>query len=133
MCGRFALVATPQEVRHTFGYPEAEVFPPRYNIAPTQPIAVVRSFRGMRHFVLMRWGLVPQWVDDPQRFPLLINARAGSGGARTGFRDAVRYRRCWCPRRGTTNGVVRAVPGGHSGFTRARAASSPWPGYSKPG
>jgi putative SOS response-associated peptidase YedK len=100
MCGRFALVATPEEVRNVFGYPESEAFPPRYNIAPTQPIAIVRSFRGIRHFGLMRWGLVPHWVDDPQRFPLLINARAESAAERPAFRDALRYRRCLVPASG---------------------------------
>src|SRR5262245_24993815 len=100
MCGRFVLKASPEEVRSIFGYPEAEVFPPRYNIAPTQPIAIVRALRGAPHFTLMRWGLLPRWVDDPRRFPLLINARAESAAERPAFRDALRYRRCLVPASG---------------------------------
>jgi putative SOS response-associated peptidase YedK len=100
MCGRFALIATPGEVRHVFGYPESDVFPPRYNIAPTQPIAIVRTWSGRRHFILMRWGMIPHWVDDPRRFPLLINARAESAAERPAFRDALRYRRCLVPASG---------------------------------
>jgi putative SOS response-associated peptidase YedK len=100
MCGRFALKATPDEVREVFGYPEEADFPPRYNIAPTQPIAIVRELGGGRHFALVRWGLVPWWVEDPRRFQLLINARVESAAARPAFRDAMRYRRCLVPASG---------------------------------
>ena len=48
-----------------FGYAEQPNFPPRYNIAPTQPIPVVIFENGGRHFRLMRWGLLPAWVKDP--------------------------------------------------------------------
>ena len=76
MCGRYALTATPEEVQALFGYLDGEDFPPRYNIAPTQPVAIVRLVRGTRRVALVRWGLVPSWVEDPARFALLFNARA---------------------------------------------------------
>lgn len=100
MCGRFVLAAPAEEVRAQFGYVEAAAFPPRYNIAPTQPIATVRRFAGARHFVLVRWGLVPGWVKDPARFTLLINARAETAAEKPSFRAAMRHRRCLVPASG---------------------------------
>ncbi len=47
-------------------YPDMPNFPPRYNVAPTQPIPLVRMWEGQRQFVLMRWGLLPSWVKDPE-------------------------------------------------------------------
>ncbi|WP_306027169.1 SOS response-associated peptidase [Stappia sp. MMSF_3263] len=103
MCGRFALKQSPAEVSALFGYrgdaPGAD-FPPRYNIAPTQPIATVRLSHGERRFALVRWGLVPGWVKDPAAFSLLINARAETAADKPSFRAAVRHRRCLVPASG---------------------------------
>jgi len=76
MCGRFVITSPPAALRQIFGYIEQPNFPPRYNVAPTQPIPVVMLENGGRHFHLMRWGLVPAWVKDPRKFTLLINARS---------------------------------------------------------
>ena len=100
MCGRFALSATPAEVRDVFDYAETPNFPARHNIAPTQPIAVVRAEHGVRHFALMRWGLVPSWVKDPAEFSLLINARSETAAEKPSFRNAMRHRRCLVPASG---------------------------------
>jgi putative SOS response-associated peptidase YedK len=100
MCGRYALTATPEEVQALFGYLDAEDFPPRYNIAPTQPVAIVRLVRGARRFALVRWGLVPSWVKDPKRFALLFNGRSESAAEKPAFRAAMRYRRCLVPASG---------------------------------
>lgn len=100
MCGRYALTATPEEVQALFGYLNGEHFPPRYNIAPTQPVAIVRLDAGTRRLALVRWGLVPAWVKDPRNFALLINARAESAAAKPAFRAAMRYRRCLFPASG---------------------------------
>ena len=100
MCGRFALTATPEELQALFGYLDGEPFPPRYNIAPTQPIAIVRHWHGARRLTLVRWGLVPWWVEDPKNFSLLINARGESVDTKPAFRDAMRYRRCLVPASG---------------------------------
>src|SRR4026207_1677459 len=78
MCGRYAVTSAPEAIRAMFGYPEQPNFPPRYNIAPTQPIAIVRLADGKRQFALVRWGLLPPWVKDPKNFSLLINARGES-------------------------------------------------------
>ena len=79
MCGRYAITLPPEAVRGYFAYRETPNFPPRYNIAPTQPIPVVTAdpFSGgaERHFRLMRWGFLPGFAKDPKAFPLIINAR----------------------------------------------------------
>ncbi len=90
----------PKEIEAIFGYRDGEPFPPRYNIAPTQPIATVRHERGARRFALVRWGLVPPFVEDPRRFALLINARAEGIMERNAYKNAMRYRRCLVPASG---------------------------------
>ncbi len=97
MCGRFSLTVPPEEIREFLGFPEQPNFPPRYNIAPTQPIAVVMRGADGRHFTLMRWGLWPSWVKDPKDFPTLINARGESVAVKPAFRAAMRRRRCLIP------------------------------------
>ena len=116
MCGRFVLTATPEELEALFGYLDGEPFPPRYNIAPTQPIAIVRMMGGARRFALVRWGLVPSWVKDPKQFSLLINARAEGILDKASFRAAMRYRRCLVPASGFYE--WRKMPGSNSGKTR---------------
>jgi putative SOS response-associated peptidase YedK len=97
MCGRYVITSAPAAIRALFGYPEQPNFPPRYNVAPTQPIPIVRLAEGQRHFALMRWGLIPAWVKDPKGFSLLINARAESVLDKPAFRNAMRRRRCLIP------------------------------------
>lgn len=97
MCGRYVIISTPEAIRALFGYAEQPNFPPRYNVAPTQPIPVVRLHDGKRSFALMRWGLLPSWVKDPRTFPLLINARGESVLEKPAFRNAMRRRRCLIP------------------------------------
>jgi putative SOS response-associated peptidase YedK len=97
MCGRFVITSPPAALRQIFGYIEQPNFPPRHNIAPTQPIPVVIIENGARHFRLMRWGLLPAWVGDPRKFTLLINARAETVLERPAFKNAMRRRRCLIP------------------------------------
>jgi putative SOS response-associated peptidase YedK len=84
-------------LRQIFGYVEQPNFPPRHNIAPTQPIPVVIVENGVRHFRLMRWGLLPAWVKDPAKFTLLINARAETVLEKPAFKNAMKRRRCLIP------------------------------------
>jgi putative SOS response-associated peptidase YedK len=97
MCGRYMIIATPEALRALFGYAERPNFPPRYNVAPTQPIPIVRLVDGKRHFALVRWGLLPSWVKDPKKFSLLINARGESVCDKPAFRAAMKRRRCLIP------------------------------------
>ena len=97
MCGRYAITSAPEAIRRLFGYDEQPNFPPRYNVAPTQPVPIVRMVEGQRQFALVRWGLIPAWVKDPRGFSLLINARGESLDDKPAFRAALRYRRCLFP------------------------------------
>jgi putative SOS response-associated peptidase YedK len=98
MAERFYLISSPEKLRAFFAYREEPDFPPRYNIAPTQPIAILTAAahsHGLeRRFILMRWGFLPGFVKDPQDFPLLIKARAETLAERPSFRAAVKRRRC---------------------------------------
>ncbi len=97
MCGRYTLTSSPEALRALFRYGEQPNFPARYNIAPSQPIAVVRLVDGQRQFALVRWGLLPSWVKDPKTFTLLINARGESVAEKPAFRAAMKRRRCLIP------------------------------------
>lgn len=97
MCGRFVITSAPAALRQLFGYLEQPNFPPRYNVAPTQPIPVVFVGDGARHFQLMRWGLLPSWVKDPKGFTLLINARSETVLVKPAFKNAIRRRRALVP------------------------------------
>jgi putative SOS response-associated peptidase YedK len=97
MCGRYVVSSAPEVIRALFQYAEQPNFPPRYNIAPTQPIPIVRLHEGVRQFALVRWGLLPSWVKDPKTFSLVINARGESVLEKPAFRNAMRRRRCLIP------------------------------------
>jgi putative SOS response-associated peptidase YedK len=97
MCGRFVITSPPAAIRQVFGYVEQPNFPPRHNIAPTQPVPVVILDQGARHFRLMRWGLIPSWVKDPRKITLMINARSETVEHKPAFKNAIRRRRCLIP------------------------------------
>lgn len=94
MCGRYVITLDPAEYRNLFGYPDLPNFPPRHNVAPTQPVPIVLEEGDRRRFRLVRWGFLPGWLKDPKGFPLLINARAETIGEKATFRAALRHRRC---------------------------------------
>src|SRR4051794_40490932 len=97
MCGRYAITTVPEAIRRLFGYLEQPNFPPRYNVAPTQPVPIVRMAEGKRQFALVRWGLIPAWAKDPRAFALVINARGESVLEKPAFRNAMKRRRCLFP------------------------------------
>lgn len=97
MCGRFAITTAPEELRRLFGYVDQPNFPPRFNIAPTQPVPVVRIEQGQRRFTLMRWAFLPGWVKDPKDFPLVINIRSETMREKPSFRSAFLRRRALMP------------------------------------
>jgi putative SOS response-associated peptidase YedK len=97
MCARYVITSPAAAVRALFGYAEQPNFPPRYNVAPTQPIPIVRLDGGKPAFALARWGFIPAWVKDPRTFSLLINARGESVIDKPSFRNAMRRRRCLIP------------------------------------
>lgn len=80
-------------------YSEEADWAPRYNIAPTQPIPVIRQNpkRAVRELSMLRWGLVPSWAKDPSGAARMINARSETADAKPAFRDALKLRRCLIP------------------------------------
>ncbi len=97
MCGRYVLISNPKAIRRLFGYYKQPNFPARYNIAPTQPIAIVRLVNGSREFALVRWGFLPSWAKDPKAFSLLINARGETVLDKPAYTNAMKRRRCLIP------------------------------------
>ena len=97
MCGRATLSTSPDELRQVFGLGETPTLTARYNIAPSQPIAVIRASAapaaGARRVELLRWGLVPSWAKDAKIGAKMINARVESLTTRPAFRDALEHRR----------------------------------------
>jgi putative SOS response-associated peptidase YedK len=98
MCGRFTLHHTADEIASQFGVQQT-LFPlqPRYNIAPSQPVAVVLEAAGARCLDAYRWGLVPFWAKDPRIGSRMINARAETLAEKPSFRAALVRRRCLIP------------------------------------
>ena len=97
MCGRFTLRTPARDLVEIFELLREPEFSPRYNVAPTQRIAVIRQYGKDREFSDMRWGLVPSWSKDPKAGPPLINARAETVATKPSFRTAFRRRRCLIP------------------------------------
>uniref|UniRef100_A0A7C1FJD2 Abasic site processing protein n=1 Tax=Caldilinea aerophila TaxID=133453 RepID=A0A7C1FJD2_9CHLR len=103
MCGRFTLYATPEALAEHFGLDEPPAkLVPRYNIAPTQPVGVVRVHpqRKKREWALVLWGLIPSWSKEPVMASRMINARAETVPEKPAFRAAFRRRRCIVPASG---------------------------------
>jgi len=99
MCGRYTLTKSKKALIDHFQvseWIEGEVGA-RYNIAPTQPVLVVRLLRGRRRLDHVRWGLVPSWAKDPTIGGRMINARAETIVEKPAYRAAFRYRRCLIP------------------------------------
>lgn len=101
MCGRFHLIADGEQIAAAFELDGAPFVAPRYNIAPTQPVAAVRlDARGRREWTHFVWGLIPSWSQDPRIGARLINARAETAVEKPSFRAAFRRRRCLIPATG---------------------------------
>ncbi|MBD3882971.1 SOS response-associated peptidase [Phormidium tenue FACHB-886] len=97
MCGRFTLTQSAEAIAEHFELEESPFLAPRYNIAPTQPVAVVRAAQNDRQFTHLHWGLIPSWSKDPTMGARLINARAETVAEKPSFRSALKYRRCLIP------------------------------------
>jgi len=95
MCGRYTLTADGGAITEIFKVTEAVELSPRYNVAPTQEVAVVgRNHEGGRTLGTMRWGLIPSWAKDPSIGSRLINARSETVAEKPAFRASFKKRRC---------------------------------------
>jgi putative SOS response-associated peptidase YedK len=100
MCGRYRLSRRKEALAEHFGVDLDDLdWEPRYNIAPTQPVPVIRSNdRGPTlHASLMRWGLIPSWATDPAIGARTINARSETAASKPSFREPLQKRRCLIP------------------------------------
>ena len=101
MCGRFTSFLSPELLALTYKVPLQADLPPRYNIAPTQDVLVVREdASGARYLSAARWGLMPHWETDLAAGSKRINARSETVHEKSSFRQAVRNRRCIVPASG---------------------------------
>lgn len=95
MCGRYTLKADCEVLAEHFDLSEMPSLEPRYNIAPSQPVPVVRLAEGDgRELPLLRWGLIPHWSAEPKVSFSNINARAESVAKSPAYGPALRRRRC---------------------------------------
>ena len=99
MCGRFTLRTPANQLALLFGLSETPLLAPRYNIAPTQPVAIVRVHpqTHAREWAHARWGLIPSWSKDPSIGARMINARSETVAEKPSFRAAYKRRRCLVP------------------------------------
>jgi putative SOS response-associated peptidase YedK len=100
MCGRYRLSRRKQLIEEYFDTaPWDDDWRPRYNIAPTQPVPVIRQHpkEPCRQLSLMRWGLIPYWAKDASGAASTINARSETASTKPAFRDPLKFRRCLIP------------------------------------
>jgi putative SOS response-associated peptidase YedK len=94
MCGRFTLRTSGERLARHFRLARTPELPFRYNVAPTQPIPVIRQTAEGRQLSMVRWGLVPRWARDMSGAGRMINARAETVATKPAFRDAFKHGRC---------------------------------------
>ena len=96
MCGRFTRKENMQHLTEVLGLPIPPPLAPRYNIAPSQLVACVRTHPETldREWVELQWGLVPSWAKDASIGHKLINARGETVAEKPSFRKAFKHQRC---------------------------------------
>lgn len=113
MCGRYRLSRRKQVIEEYFDSASDDLdWVPRYNIAPTQLVPVIRQHpkEPVRKVSLMKWGLIPSWAKDLSVGASMINARSETAHDKPAFRDALKYRRCLIPADGFYEWQRRAGP-----------------------
>jgi putative SOS response-associated peptidase YedK len=111
MCGRFVSATPPDQIARYFDAVDdtAEGAEPRFNVAPTEDVYVVRSDGHVRRLEQLHWGLVPFWAKDPSVGSRMINARAEGIAEKNAYKRSFRTRRCIIPADGFYEWAV--VPG----------------------
>ncbi len=94
MCGRFTLASDTEMLQQVFFDFEVPMnLSPRYNISPTQDVAVIANTEGGQ-IEFFHWGLIPYWAKDPGIGNRMINARSETLAEKPSFRNAYKRRRC---------------------------------------
>ena len=133
MCGRYT-IRLLQPIVDMFGFPLPDEVPPRFNVAPTEDVPVVRAAGpdgptgapGGNRLDLLHWGLVPSWADDPSVGNRMINARAETAASRPAFRDAMKRRRCLVPADGFYEWKKLDDPDGGGGAKSKKPRKRPY-------
>jgi putative SOS response-associated peptidase YedK len=100
MCGRYVLRVVLRNLRQDFPFPfdidggDLPPGPPRYNIAPTQTVSIIRMIGREKRHAFVRWGLIPRWWPKDKRPKVQINGRGETLFDKPYFRDSARHRRC---------------------------------------
>lgn len=99
MCARFTLFTPGDRIARMFDLAEVPDLRPRYNVAPSQLVAVIgtKAAGGGRGLAMFRWGFVPHWANTPNDGPRPVNAKAETVAEKPAFRDSFRQRRCLIP------------------------------------
>ena len=127
MCGRYRLSRRKQIVEEYFDTVSGEEeWTPRYNIAPTQSIPIIRQnpTKPVRELSLVRWGLIPSWAKDASVAAQMINARSETAATKPALRDALQSRRCLIPADGFYEWQKTGNPSSHTVLKSAEASCS---------
>ena len=99
MCGRFTLQTPEAQIRKAFHLQNTEPLGlnPRYNIAPSQDIPIIRNTEAGHELVMAKWGLVPHWSNEPKTKYSTINARLETVAEKPTYRTPFKSTSCLIP------------------------------------
>lgn len=136
MCGRFVLTADPAAIQTAFNLTTVPAeMTPRYNIAPTQPVAVITN-EHPDALTFHRWGLIPSWAKDMSFGAKTINARSETAYEKPSFKAAFKRRRCIIPANGyyewTTHDGAKVPQYFHMADRRVFGIAGLWESWHSP-
>jgi putative SOS response-associated peptidase YedK len=99
MCGRFTLHTPEPLLREVFNLEQSVPLglKPRYNIAPSQQVPIIRDTESGREMVMAKWGLIPHWSKEAKTKYSTINARIETVAEKPTYRTPFKHRRCLIP------------------------------------
>ena len=100
MCGRFAQTTPSEDLIELFKLVMGLDLTPRYNLAPTDDVTIIRTHEDGRRANRYRWGLVPPWAEDLRQGARMINARSETVFEKASFKGPARHQRCIIPASG---------------------------------
>lgn len=99
MCGRFELNISKEKMVEKFGIEHwrLDSYKPRYNLAPSSNIPIIKQLDKKRIITYANWGLIPPWAKDKNISYKTFNARSETLAEKPSFRNAYKSRRCLIP------------------------------------